>query len=125
MDLHITVPFDESTAKSLKSGDYVYLSGIIYTARDAAHKRLVELIEKNSFESCLYLTTVIFENESTQNSIPCGFLGYPVRQYPTGYDTIQISYNTELSDALKNKGNHKVWNILGIKFNISLAQSEY
>ncbi|MBP3604148.1 MAG: Fe-S-containing hydro-lyase [Lachnospiraceae bacterium] len=46
MDLHITVPFDESTAKSLKSGDYVYLSGIIYTARDAAHKRMYETLEE-------------------------------------------------------------------------------
>jgi len=46
MDLHITVPFDESTEKSLKSGDYVYLSGIIYTARDAAHKRMYETLEE-------------------------------------------------------------------------------
>jgi fumarate hydratase subunit beta len=36
---------DEDVAK-LKSGDIVYLSGTIYTARDAAHKRLVDLINK-------------------------------------------------------------------------------
>lgn len=42
MEKHITVPFDKETAKSLKAGDYVYLTGVIYTARDAAHKRMDE-----------------------------------------------------------------------------------
>lgn len=34
MDRYLTVPFGEEEAVNLKSGDYVYLSGIIYTARD-------------------------------------------------------------------------------------------
>lgn len=42
MEKHITVPFDKEMAKSLKAGDYVYLTGVIYTARDAAHKRMDE-----------------------------------------------------------------------------------
>lgn len=42
MEKYITVPFDKETAKSLKAGDYVYLTGVIYTARDAAHKRMDE-----------------------------------------------------------------------------------
>ena len=42
MEKHITVPFDKETAKSLKAGDYVYLTGVIYTAREAAHKRMDE-----------------------------------------------------------------------------------
>lgn len=42
MEKHITVPFDKETAKSLKAGDYIYLTGVIYTARDAAHKRMDE-----------------------------------------------------------------------------------
>ena len=42
MERHITVPFNKETAADLKSGDYVYLTGTIYTARDAAHKRLYE-----------------------------------------------------------------------------------
>lgn len=46
MDRHIRVPFDEKQAKELKSGDYVYLTGTIYTARDAAHKRMYEALEK-------------------------------------------------------------------------------
>ena len=44
MERYLKVPFDKETAKELKSGDYVYLSGTIYTARDAAHKRMYEAI---------------------------------------------------------------------------------
>ena len=46
MNKHISVPLDDETAASLEAGDYVYLSGIIYTARDAAHKRMYEALEK-------------------------------------------------------------------------------
>lgn len=46
MEKHITVPFDKDTVKELKAGDYVYLTGIIYTARDAAHKRMYEALQK-------------------------------------------------------------------------------
>lgn len=46
MDRHIEVPYDEKTARELKSGDMVFLTGTIYTARDAAHKRMHEAIEK-------------------------------------------------------------------------------
>ena len=46
MDRHITVPLSGETAKLLRAGDYVYLSGIIYTARDAAHKRMYEALER-------------------------------------------------------------------------------
>ncbi|MCM1135173.1 MAG: Fe-S-containing hydro-lyase [Clostridium sp.] len=46
MDRHITVPYDKKTAKELQSGDMVYLTGTIYTARDAAHKRMFETLEQ-------------------------------------------------------------------------------
>lgn len=46
MDRHITAPIDKETLKNLRSGDYVYISGTIYTARDAAHKRLDEAIKE-------------------------------------------------------------------------------
>lgn len=46
MDRHITVPFEKETAKELRSGDYVYITGTIYTARDAAHKRMQETLEQ-------------------------------------------------------------------------------
>lgn len=44
MDKYIQVPFDKKIARELKSGDYVYLTGTIYTARDAAHKRMYEAL---------------------------------------------------------------------------------
>ena len=43
MAINITVPMSRETARTLKAGDSVLLSGVIYTARDAAHKRLCEL----------------------------------------------------------------------------------
>lgn len=42
MEKHITAPVNKEEIKGLKAGDYVYISGIIYTARDAAHKRMYE-----------------------------------------------------------------------------------
>lgn len=44
MDKNIKVPLDDATACSLRAGDYVYLTGTIYTARDAAHKRMYETL---------------------------------------------------------------------------------
>lgn len=44
MDRYINVPLCAEDAKTLRAGDYVYLSGIIYTARDAAHKRMYEAL---------------------------------------------------------------------------------
>lgn len=42
MDKYISTPLTGDKVKDLKAGDYVYISGIIYTARDAAHKRMIE-----------------------------------------------------------------------------------
>ncbi|SDJ97087.1 Fe-S-containing hydro-lyase [Natronincola ferrireducens] len=44
MSKKISMPLTEEKLKDLKAGDSVLLTGTIYTARDAAHKRLVELI---------------------------------------------------------------------------------
>ena len=46
MEKHIKAPLDEKTVNELKAGDYVYITGTIYTARDAAHKRMYEALEK-------------------------------------------------------------------------------
>lgn len=40
----LTTPLTDEDVEKLKAGDIVYLSGVMYTARDAAHKRLVDLI---------------------------------------------------------------------------------
>ena len=44
MAIRVTAPMTREQARALKSGDSVLLSGVIYTARDAAHKRLCELV---------------------------------------------------------------------------------
>ena len=44
MAIELKVPMSRETARTLKAGDSVLLSGVIYTARDAAHKRLCELV---------------------------------------------------------------------------------
>ena len=46
MDRHITAPFNKEVAAQLKAGDYIYITGTIYTARDAAHKRMSEALQK-------------------------------------------------------------------------------
>ena len=46
MEKHITLPLTEEVAKTLKAGDTVYLTGYIYTSRDAGHKRMCESLAK-------------------------------------------------------------------------------
>ena len=45
MDRYIQTPLTEEITKELHAGDYVYLTGTIYTARDAAHKRMQEALD--------------------------------------------------------------------------------
>lgn len=44
---HLTTPLSQDTIDQLQVGDQVFLTGTIYMARDAAHKRMVELLEQN------------------------------------------------------------------------------
>ena len=46
MDQHIHTPITAEVTKNLISGDYVYLSGTVYVARDAAHKRMIEALDR-------------------------------------------------------------------------------
>ena len=46
MAIRITAPLTREEARKLKSGDSCLLSGVIYTARDAAHKRLCDLVDQ-------------------------------------------------------------------------------
>ena len=46
MDRYMKAPITKEDAASLQAGDYVYLTGIIYTARDAAHKRMQETLDQ-------------------------------------------------------------------------------
>ncbi|MBN1999604.1 fumarate hydratase C-terminal domain-containing protein [candidate division KSB1 bacterium] len=46
--IHISTPLSDATIKKLRAGNNVRISGIVYTARDAAHKKLTELLEKKT-----------------------------------------------------------------------------
>ena len=46
MEYRITAPLDKNVVKKLRAGDYVWISGTVYTARDAAHKRMQEALDK-------------------------------------------------------------------------------
>lgn len=46
MEKHISIPLNMEEIENLRAGDYVKLSGVIYTARDAAHKRMSETLER-------------------------------------------------------------------------------
>ena len=46
MEKYINTPIDDNIVSELKAGDYVYLTGTVYTARDAAHKRLYEALQR-------------------------------------------------------------------------------
>lgn len=60
MKKRITTPFTEEQALSLRAGDEVLITGVIYTARDAAHKRLVELLEKGEPLPCDLKEQIIY-----------------------------------------------------------------
>ena len=46
MDKYIKAPLEKEIVKTLRAGDYVYITGTIYTARDAAHKRMDETLRE-------------------------------------------------------------------------------
>ena len=46
MDKYINTPITEQVTKELKAGEYVYITGTVYVARDAAHKRMIEALQR-------------------------------------------------------------------------------
>ena len=44
-EIRVSAPLDDETVSKLRSGDKILIDGVVYTGRDAAHKRLVDLIE--------------------------------------------------------------------------------
>ena len=60
MDRHITAPITKETAKTLHAGDYVYITGTIYTARDAAHNRMQETLQRGEALPLEMKGTVIY-----------------------------------------------------------------
>ena len=47
MNQYIKAPISQEDINNLHAGDYVYITGTIYVARDAAHKRMIEALDKN------------------------------------------------------------------------------
>lgn len=60
MDKYINVPLGNEDACSLQAGDYVYLSGTIYTARDAAHKRMYDALAAKEVLPIEMMNNVIY-----------------------------------------------------------------
>lgn len=60
MNQYIQAPMSAEDAKKLRAGDYVYITGTIYTARDAAHKRMYEALEKGESLPLDMMNNVIY-----------------------------------------------------------------
>ncbi len=56
----IRTPITEDTLKTLRAGDEIYISGTIYTARDAAHKRMVEAFENGQTPPFPYENNIVY-----------------------------------------------------------------
>ncbi|HOO28363.1 MAG TPA: Fe-S-containing hydro-lyase [Lachnospiraceae bacterium] len=77
MEKYIHTPLDENIVKNLHAGDYVYISGTIYTARDAAHKRMYEaLLEGKELPVSLKDTIIYYMGPSpARDGRPVGSAG--------------------------------------------------
>lgn len=60
MDHYIDLPLTKDKTSILKAGDTVYLSGVLYTSRDAAHKRMMETVGTDSFPFPLGGATIYY-----------------------------------------------------------------
>lgn len=60
MEKYITTPLTDEKVSDLKAGDFVYISGTIYTARDAAHKRIYELMQRGEQPPFALQDTVVY-----------------------------------------------------------------
>ena len=48
-----------------------------------------------------YVTVEVIENDMTENCVPCGFLGYPMRKYSDGYKPVNLAFNTLYDEDIK------------------------
>ena len=58
--MNLVTPIDDATIKTLKAGDKVTVSGVVYTARDAAHKRMAEALENGEKPPFCYSGQAVF-----------------------------------------------------------------
>ena len=66
MDKYIKTPITAEVTEDLRAGDYVYITGTVYVARDTAHKRLVEALEKTERE--FYAERFLSKTDGLQQS---------------------------------------------------------
>lgn len=60
MDRYVKAPISDVQIKELKAGDYIYITGTIYTARDAAHKRMYEALQNHKNLPILMENNIIY-----------------------------------------------------------------
>ena len=63
---HITLPLTKELARSLHAGDQVYLTGTIYTSRDAGHKRMCEALARGEIAPSRYESYLALYEEAKQ-----------------------------------------------------------
>jgi len=106
---HLTVPFQKKELKALRAGENVLVSGVIYTARDAAHGRLCAALEKGeALPVDLRGQTIYYAGPSpTPPGRPCGSIGPTTSMRMDAYTPQMLHYGV---NALIGKGgrNHAV-----------------
>ncbi len=116
-EIRITGPFTKEKMAGLKAGDNVLLSGVIYTARDAAHKRIVEAVAKGEEPPFEIKDSIIYFVGPTpaKEGMPIGSAG-PTTSYrmdaysPTLLDLGETGMigkgprNQEVIEAMKRNG---------------------
>lgn len=105
--IKITSPLDEEKVIQLKAGDLVSITGYIYAARDAAHKRLFELIKKGQKLSIEIKRQIIFYAGPTpaKPGYPCGSVG-PTTSYrmdPYTPTLLEIGLKGMIGKGLRSK----------------------
>lgn len=105
--IKITSPLDEEKVIQLKAGDLVSITGYIYAARDAAHKRLFELIKKGQKLPIEIKRQIIFYAGPTpaKPGYPCGSVG-PTTSYrmdPYTPTLLEIGLKGMIGKGLRSK----------------------
>ena len=100
---HLTVPFQKEELKALRAGENVLVSGVIYTARDAAHGRLCAALEKGEdLPVDLRGQTIYYAGPSpTPPGRPCGSIGPTTSMRMDAYTPQMLHYGV---NALIGKG---------------------
>jgi len=100
---HLTAPFQKEDLKALRAGENVLVSGVIYTARDAAHGRLCAILEKGeALPVDLRNQTIYYAGPSpTPPGRPCGSIGPTTSMRMDAYTPQMLHYGV---NALIGKG---------------------